>query len=480
MQKSKLIQYLSLFSKQELRNFKDFVDSPYFNKHGKTKELLDQILTIKSWDSPQLQKELIFKKVFSNQPFEEQLLRTLMSYLVQLIYRFYSQKEQDSKPDIQQIGRLKMALQNGQKKMFEHNSKIWKKTFSASTIRDSNYFLQESRFQRLLDNFDIKYGKRISGDFLEQALSNFDTFYIGEKLRITCEMLARKQVMGQHYSFSLTHELITFLEKEKSHFESISGVWVYFLIYKMMTENRREDFFELKKRLEKDAPFFKHQEGRDLYTHALNYCIGKINFGENAFRKETFELYQQMLTNGLLYVEEVLPQWDYTNIVSLGCDLQEKEWTKDFILAQKKYLPKAEQENTFTYNLAAFHYSQMEYSSAIGLLQKVEFTEGYYNLLTRILMLKIYFETKDWQALEYFLETFRVYLLRNKKLEGSRIKSGLNLVKYTRTLFRLINSTNEISKKQFREKMELLMSQIEINQKVLNKSWLILKIKKEL
>lgn len=476
MQKSKLIQYLSLFSKQDLRNFKDFVHSPYFNKHKKTKELFDHILKVKSWDSPQLQKELIFKKVFPNQPFEEQLLRTLMSYLVQLIYRFYSQKEQDSKSDKLQIGLLEIALQNGQKKMFEHNAKIWKKTFSAAPIRDSNYFLQESRFQRLLDNFDIKYGKRISGDFLEEAISNFDTFYISEKLRITCEMLARKQVMGQNYSFSLTHELIAFLEKEKSHFESISGVWIYFLIYKMMTENRPEDFFELKKRLKKDAPLFNHQEGRDLYTHALNFCIGKINFGENAFRKDTFELYQQMLLNGLLYVEEVLPQWDYTNIVSLGCDLQEKEWTKSFILEQKKYLPKAERENTFTYNLAAFHYSQREYSQAIELLQKVAFTEGYYNLLTRILMLKIYFETKDWQALEYFLETFRVYLLRNKKLETSRIKSGLNLIKYTRTLFRLIDSKNEIPKKQFQEKIMNLKLQIGKNQKVLNKSWLISKI----
>lgn len=475
MHKSKLIQYLSLFSKQDLRAFKDFVHSPYFNKHQKTKELLDQILKTPSWNSPQLQKEKIFKKVFPNQKFEEQLLRTLMSYLVQLIHRFYSQIENESKADVQQIGLLKTALQNGQKKMFERNANIWENTFSASSIQDSNYFLQESRFHRLMDNFDIKYGKRISGGFLEQALSNFDAFYIGEKLRMTCEMLARKQVMGQNYSFSLTHELITFLEKEKSYFESIPGVWVYFLIYKMITEDRSDYFFELKKRLGKEAPFFKHQEGRDLYTHALNYCIGKLNLGATEFRKETFELYQQMLMNELLFVEEVLPQWDYTNIVSLGCDLQEKEWTKNFILEQKKYLPKEERENTYTYNLAAYHYSQNEYAQAIDLLQQVEFTEIYYNLLTRILMLKIYFETQDWQALDSFLETFRIYILRNKKLGDSRRRSGLNLIKYTRILFRLIDDKKTIPKNQFQEKMDILKIQITENEQVLNKSWLILK-----
>lgn len=477
MQNSKLIQYLSSFSKQDLRQFKDFVHSPYFNKHQKTKELLDYILTLKSWESTQLDMKKTFQKLFPQQKYEEQLLRTVMSYLVQLVYRFYSQKENDYQADQQQIDLLKMALQNGQKKMFEHHANIWRKKFSSSNIQDSNYFLQESRFQRLMDTFDIKYGKRVSGGYLQKALSSFDTFYMGEKLRMTCEMLARKQVMGQNYSFSLTHELILFLEKEKAYFETIPGVWVYFLIYKMMTEDRADFFYDLKKRLKKDTPFFNHQEGRDLYTHALNYCIGKLNLGEKSFRKESFELYQQMLENGLLHVEGILPQWDYINIGMLGFELREINWTKHFIFTQKEFLAKSERENTFTYSLAAYHYSQNEYAEAIDLLQKVEFTEIYYNLLTRIMMLKIYFETQDWQALEYFLETFRIYLLRHKKLGDSRRRSGLNLIKYTRSLFRLIDTKGTISNHQFQEKIETLKSQIETNEKVLNKSWLLSKVK---
>jgi len=473
MYKSKLIQYLSAFSAQDLRLFKDFAHSPYFNKHEKTKNLLDYILKVKAWDSPLLQKEKAFKKVFPNKPFEEQHLRTVMSYLVQLIFRFYSQKHQESTPSGQQIAVLEMALQNGQKKMFKSQSMLWKRNYLKSSIQDSAYFLHASRYQRLLDNFDINYGNRASGGFLEKALTNFDTYYIGEKLRMTCEMLARVQVTGQHYSFSLMPELIAFLKKEKTHFESIPGVWIYYLIYKMMTEDQSSHFFELKKRLKKDSSSFKYQEGRDLYTHALNYCIGRLNFGETTFKKETFELYQQMLKNNLLHIENTLPQWDYTNIIALGCDLEESEWTEHFIHQQKQYLPKAERENTFTYNLAAYHHSQKEYDQALRLLQKVEFTEVYNNLLTRILILKIYFGTKDWQALEYHLETFRIYLIRNKNLGEGRRKSGLNLIKYTRTLCRLLEAKNALSKKQFDEKIDILEGQIKGDEKVLSKSWLL-------
>lgn len=473
MQKSKFIQYLSGFSKQDLRLFKDFVHSPYFNKHQKTRELFDYILKVKKLDSPLLEKEKVFTKIFPNKTYNEQNLRTLLSYLVQLVYQFYSQKYQETNPAEQKIGLLETALQNGQKSIFKHQSLNWEKNHQQSPIRNSNYYLQFSRFQRLQDEFDINYGKRSSGSFLEKALTNFDTYYIAEKLKMTCEMLARKQVTGQDYSFSFLQELITFLEKEKNHFESIPGVWIYLLIYKMIKADNSKHFFELKSRLKKDVHFFNHQEGRDLYTHALNYCIGKLNFGETSFKKETFELYQQMLDNGLLYIDKVLPQWDYTNIVSLGCDLEESEWIKNFIIKQKEFLPKAERENTYTYNLAAYLYAQKEYSEAIRLLQKVTFTEVYNNLLTRILLLKIYFETQDWQALEYFLETFRIYLIRNKQLGESRRKSGLNLIKYTRNLFRLLESKPTLTKETFLKKRQTLKKQIENNEKVLNKSWLL-------
>ena len=55
--------------------------------------------------------------------------------------------------------------------------------------------------------------------------------------------------------------------------------------------------------------------------------------------------------------------------------LQEYKWINAFIFNQREHLPKREKENSFTYNLAAFHYSQKAFNKAAALLQKVEFTE---------------------------------------------------------------------------------------------------------
>ncbi len=183
-----------------------------------------------------------------------------------------------------------------------------------------------------------------------------------------------------------------------------------------------------------------------------------------------------MLESNLLLVDGIISQWDYTNIVSLGCLLEEYGWVKDFIHQQKEQLPKGEKENTFTYNLAAFYYSQKEFDQALLLLREVVFTEVYYNLITRILTVKIYFDKEDWIALEYELEKFRIYLLRNNQITDERRKSGLNLLRFTKSLMNLASQHKSTSKKEVQQKARLLQQKIEEKAMVMNKAWLIQKL----
>lgn len=477
MQKSTLIQCLSQLSPQEMAQFRDFVYSPYFNKHEKTRVLFDYLLKLNSWESTKLAKEKVFAKVFPKQPYEEQLLSNVISYLLRLVRQFYVQKQLEKEPYEQQLNLLTMSLDAGQEKLFSLTANKAKKAFATAQIQDSNFYFQQNKYGQLLDDFDLKYGKRTDGVHLENALAHFDIFYIGEKLKMTCRMLARRQVTGQDYAFPLTREILDYLEKEAATFQKIPSVWIYFLVYQMMISEELDFYFELKNRLSKDVSIFTHAEGRDLYSHALNYCIGRLNQGEANFGKEAFELYQQMLEIGLLYNDGVLQQWDYTNFVSLGINLGEYERIEKFILNQKERLLEAVRENTHTYNLAVLHYTRKEYDKAVETLQKVEFTDVYYNLLNRILTLKIYFENDNEKALEYSLETFRIYLLRTKQISNSRRKSGLNLIRFTKKLMRLQGEKIVLSKSIFEKKIRTLQKQINDTEAVLNRAWLLEKIK---
>jgi len=88
---------------------------------------------------------------------------------------------------------------------------------------------------------------------------------------------------------------------------------------------------------------------------------------------------------------------------------------------------------------------------------------------------KIYFETQNWKALDSFLESFRIYILRNKQLDERRRKSGRNLIKYTRKLIVIEEQKGSFSKQEIEENLKQLKHQISITELVMNKSWLLSK-----
>jgi len=93
MNKSKLIQFLSNFSKSELRQFKDFVHSPFFNKHKKTTELLDYILQSNNWQSNHLEMRKTYSVLFPNEKFDEQKLLGYWKQHFQMVKKNCSNKQ---------------------------------------------------------------------------------------------------------------------------------------------------------------------------------------------------------------------------------------------------------------------------------------------------------------------------------------------------------------------------------------------------
>lgn len=476
MHNAQLIRYLSREKPTTLQSFQKFVDSPYFNVHQNTKKLLEYILSTKDWSSKTLSKEKAHQYIFRNQPYAEQKINDLISYLLRLYRQFLTTQQLTKNSMESSLALLQATLDNGNQHLFSGTTKKVKAKLDHSDIQNGQYYYYKSQFQQLQDNFDLRFGSRISGTPLKAAMENFDLYYASEKLRMACQMLARYKVTNENYDFSPLESWIEKMEQNKESYQTVPAIWIYYLIYKMSRDEDQSVYKQLKDRLATDSKQFPVEEGRDLYTHTLNFCIGQINRGNTSFRQETFEIYQQMLTNGFLYSDHILPQWDYTNIVTLGCETKAFEWTKDFIHQQKDFLPAQDRENTYTYNLAAYHYQLQQYDKAIELLQQVSFTDVYYNLLSRILLVKIYFETQNWQALQYALDTFRIYILRHRQIEENRKKSGLNLIRFSKKLLTLAECVQNKLSPQQKEKLLRLKDAIQQNDKVLQKAWLQQKV----
>ena len=70
------------------------------------------------------------------------------------------------------------------------------------------------------------------------------------------------------------------------------------------------------------------------------------------------------------------------------------------------------------------------------MISKTEFTDLYYQLDSRSILLKCYYETGDTDGLLYFIPSFKMFLKRNKLISEYQRTIYSNLVKFTNMLVR--------------------------------------------
>jgi hypothetical protein len=98
----------------------------------------------------------------------------------------------------------------------------------------------------------------------------------------------------------------------------------------------------------------------------------------------------------------------------LGLRLQKFAWTEPFI---KKYTDILEEEyrlNAFNYSLADLSYHKQEIPTALTHLRELEFTDIFFTLDAKIMLLKIYYDNEEEEALLSLLTSFKIFLKRNK------------------------------------------------------------------
>jgi tetratricopeptide (TPR) repeat protein len=142
----------------------------------------------------------------------------------------------------------------------------------------------------------------------------------------------------------------------------------------------------------------------------------------------------------------------------------EFEWAEQFLQDFKKYLPARERENLFKYNLAMFYFRRNDYPKAMQLLQEVTLKDVLHNLDARRVLMRIYYELGEFDALDSLLESFKIFLHRQKDLSYHR-QSYLNLIKFVKKLLQ----TNLLDKKE----REILRGQILETTELTERDWLL-------
>ncbi|HEY1040183.1 MAG TPA: hypothetical protein VGF30_12295, partial [Bacteroidia bacterium] len=159
------------------------------------------------------------------------------------------------------------------------------------------------------------------------------------------------------------------------------------------------------------------------------------NLGKTVYLEELFDNYEFLLKEKIIFSQQQLSQFDFKNMVTIALRLNKYDWTKQFISRYLSYLPEADRKNAEVYNLSRLFYSTGDPRRARKLMQDVEFTDIYYHLDAKVLLVKIYYDTNAFESLMPLLNSFGNYLKRNKKVSATQRLTYQNFLKLVLRMF---------------------------------------------
>lgn len=475
MEQSRLVKYIGALPAKEKEKFHLFVHSPYFNKHDKTVQLLAVIEKWLERPNGTLEKPDVFKKLFPQEKYDEQRLHNVMSYLKKLYHSFLAYRRFEDTPFQGQLLTIEAAYDSNQFDLMKNRGKLLEKDLNKHACKDRHLYHTAFKLNKTMGYHGALYEDRSKPALLQSMVDNLDRYYILEKLRHSCHIQANVMMMNTAYKFHFLQELLAYIKDNWQEYENDTPIVLYYTIFRSLEQedDDPQPYQRLKYMLANEIPNLSKDEQGDLYSFAINYCIRRINGGDRDFQRELFQLYKQGLKAGLILDNGILSEWNYKNITALGCSLKEFEWTENFIQTYKEKLLVERQENAYNYNLAHLYYNKKLYNEALSVLLLVQFTDVKYHLNTTFLLLRTYYALKDTEALLALIETFRIYVMRNKKMTTEQKKGYTNFLRFAKKLVLLKHQAAAYTRSGLNEKLDHLHTKISGTRNVINKFWLL-------
>jgi hypothetical protein len=466
IENSKLCVLLETFTSKEISLFYDFISSPFNNKNKIHTTIVKELLKIHP-NYSEIDKKTLEKKTQSNN-----LVRD-MSLVMKLAERFLvicHVKDNKLLSDFTKISELnKRALG----KLTQGSIKSFKSGLQNTKIKSFNELL----YNYLVDEeIDTAYNRDealpYSQALLEKAES-LDVFYVFNKLKIYTEMQMRERIMNVSYEKTFFDEIKTFIDDHPDLLEKHPSLQIYLMLIELLKEKvSRTQYVKYFSFIKEYISFTPTGEASNFIQHAINHCIKMTNTGHN-YLPELFDAMKFQVEEGLLVVEGFVHDRSYKNIIEVALRVKEQDWAENFLETHIKFITNEDREMIYNCNKASILLFKKEYKAALRSLTFVNFKNVFYDMYSRSLMIKIYFETNDTISVETSVNNYKSFLKREKSLADIQRSMYQNFIKYASCLTRIKDKINSYSEEFVAGKLRTLQLEIQQEKYIADKIWLM-------
>lgn len=469
MLKSSLIEIMKSFSPKEIKEFGEYIRSPFFNKNEELIELYEVIKAgLKSSKPGKLEKEYVYKKLFNGGKYNDGKMRLLMlnlarlaeGYLVQLNI---SDELNGTKLLVNELNKRNL------RKNFEKSIKRFEELTGQMEFKDILYFYNRYVIAGEKDIFYSRERRMLNvKDAPDDSLLHQSEYVALFFLLVYFDRCT--YLLNRYYPVKIDIKNFEGMVKylSEKYAEDSAMLMLKYESLKLMLSDSDEDYFNLKKfALENIKSISKHE----LYNSVIrmqNFCHDRYHNGNDKFLKEALDLEKVLMAEDAVVPLDTgyLSPVRLKNTIVAALKLKENEWAKEYLEKYKHLVSPEHRDSAYNYCSARLEFEKGNFSGALEKLSFVQNEDLYYKIEIKVFLLKIYYELDmEGQAMD-LCNTFRQFLSNNKLLRDIHIQTNSNFIKLVTRLFRAKNSGNAIEAK-------LLVNEIGSTQQLVGKDWLI-------
>lgn len=484
------LEILSSLTRDELKSFRRFLISPYFNRSQKVVKLYDRLIKYyPSFDNTAISKENLHKHISPERPYNEITMRRLLLDLQKLCEKFMTQTFLEKKEAETRLFAIEELAIRGTERMHAHSVRDVKNILAKNEVIDADTCMNFFRLETEQFYFKMIYGKVDKNSFVESeaaklinGISYLISYFMLEAIKHNDVLLnysrsfnvkGNDRFISQFINLFDLERLEIFMKEHSLAGHGIIKAYINTLRAYLYMDN---DFYykEFRKSLYDNLEKLSNTDVHFLFARIIGYCILKSRKSEKFlefFEKEQFDHYKTLLENK--YYEtpanKYIPTDLFRNVLIQAAKLGELQWMEDFIEDYGRLLHPQRRPEVLLYANAMLYFERNAYDEALNCLSRITSEEFSYRIDIRNLYIRIYFEQEDYESALSAARSFRKFLKENPMVAEDKKASNLQ---FTASVIKLINYHNTNSKTD----LTSLEMQIRKSENSISKFWLLDKV----
>lgn len=477
MIESTLIVLLKRFDKQHLKDFNNFVRSPFFNTNKAVISLYEYIRKQYPQFSPdKLQKEIVYKKIFGKTNYNDGFLRVLMSNLQSLAEEYLSYTGLSKDPMIKQKYLIDQLSSLGEQKLAGKVMNRELKAMKSFTPKNPDDYLA-MHYIAFYKKYFYSTGFVVSkGNKPDESLYDDQKYLIYHfLLKVLANHfyhLNQKQVISYEPKLMFLDEIIIFLENNPE-FLSSPLINITFLRVLLLHKNDINIYYRLKGAFYSIFEKLEQKDNFNTISVIINFC--QKNFmltDDEIYLREKLEILKFAVRNNMNSFEknDGFDGVRFNNIVTTSLELGETGWAENFINEYSEHLEPEVKDYVTGFSKAALSFRKGDLEEAMKFIAKLKnpaAATDKFNL--RVLQQRLYYEKNFIEEAESMADSFRHMIQNDKLLPDAHKESYRN---FNVNYIKLLSLKSRQNADVLAELREMTIS----TRPLLHKKWFINKI----